>query len=304
VMQNWRRSERRIARPFQVISRCLEGVRLRLTQEEDFEERTAFDATDLGEVSPEFLLAVDPSLLEDPSELSLVIRLADVRLHLSKIVFDTPLEQVPESWVVPTEQRQRFSWTTGVRATVAVVLRKDCRPVVGKPFMRGHWIARKDFSIRRKPTFRSFPIERWTAMDFKRAGLPPETAYWIDFVADDLNQRFEEPSSALRICLRDDVYDALASAEHTKRGRAAESLIATEVLAEALFRGLRQLDAANELEPGSLLHSAVTRVTKATGVSGRDLFEHAKEGNFSTVRAFAQATTRAREQMLNLAKRA
>jgi hypothetical protein len=302
-MPNWRRSETRTVRPFPSVDACLAGVRLKLFPDAGFDERTSFDTSevDLRDVSPEFLLAVDQSVLEASPlaasrdlSLALVIRLADLRLRRSELVFQSELPSLPQTWAVPPDVRNRFSWRFGVDASVALVLRSD-RPVQpGQPFMRGHWVARKDFSIRAKAEPRSFPIERWTGEDFAREGLPRDSVYWIQFIADDLNDRFDDSGEAFRLCLRADVYDALVYAEKTPQARALLSMIAAEILAEVLWRGLGNLDAGEEIEKGGLLHSALARVVKATNTTVETLRKLAEEGELSKLRTFAQATVGAR----------
>lgn len=284
-------------------------MRLKLFPDAGFDERTSFDASevDLGNVSPEFLLAVDHSVLEASPlatshdlSLALVIRFADVRLRRSELVFQSELPSLPETWAVPTDVRNRFSWRFGVDASVALVLTSD-RPIkAGQPFMRGHWVARKDFSIRRKAEPRAFPIECWTPEDFARQGLPRDSVYWIQFISDDLNGRFDDPGEAFRVCLQADVCDAFRYAEETPQARALFSMIVAEILAEVLWRGLSNLDAGEEIERGGLLHSALARVAKATNATQEALRKFVVDGELSSLRTFAQAAVGARRAVARL----
>lgn len=308
-MPNWRRTETRTVRPFPSVDACLAGVRLKLFPDAVFDERTSFDTSEVGlrDVNPEFLLAVEQSVLEasplaaSPDlSLALVIRLADVRLRRSELVLQRELPSLPATWAVPPDVRNRFSWGFGVDASVALVLMAD-RPVqAGQPFMRGHWVARKDFSIRAKAEPRAFPIERWTAEDFASQGLPRDSVYWIQFMADDLNGRFDDPREAFRVCLRADVYDAFDYAEETPQARALFSMITAEILAEVLWRGLRNLDAGEEIERGGLLHSAFARVAKATNATQETLRKFVVDGELSSLRTFAQAAVGARRAVARL----
>lgn len=308
-MRNWRRTETRTVRPFPSIDACLAGVRLKLSPDAGFDERTSFDASEAEsrDVSPEFLLQVDRSALEgsplaasrDPS-LALVIRLADARLRRSELVFESGLQSLPEMWAVPPGVRNRFSWKFGVDLSVALVLTSARSPEPGQPFMRGHWLARKDFSVRAKAEPRAFHIERWTAEDFARHGLPRDSVYWIEFITDDLNNRFDDPRDALRVYLRDDVYDALNDAQEANPGRALCSTIVAEILTEVLWRGLRNLEPAEEIERGGLLHSALARVEKATNATLERLRKLVADGELSSLRTFAQAAVGTRRAVARL----
>lgn len=307
-MPSWRRTESRVVRPFTSVEAALKEVRFRLRAYEEFDDRTSFDASEveLRDIRPEFALHVQAPELEAarplvPADLSLVIRFSDPRLRRSELVFESGLDALPETWSVPPAVQDRFSWKFGLTASVALVLRGNRSPQPGLPFMRGHWIARKDFSVRSTPERRTFPIERWTAEDFARRGLPRDAVYWIEFLTDDLNTRFDDPSDALRVCLRADVYDALVETEDSPSGRAVAKMIEAEILAEVLWRGLDNLESREEIEKGGLLHSALTRVEKATKANReglRKLVTQKKE--LSSLRAFAQAAVDARKDLAKL----
>ena len=308
MRRDWVRTESRIVRPFPSLDECLADVHLRLSPDRDFDGLTSFDASELRDIRPEFRLNIDGLALEvggavAPSDLALVIRLADLRLRRSELVFVSALDAIPESWAVPGSVRARFSWRTGVEATVALVLTEDRPPRAGQPFLRGHWVARKDFAVRPKAAPRSFPVERWTAEDFVKRGLPKDAAYWIDFISDNLDQRFENPGDACRVCLRADVYDALAAAEDTDQGRGVMSLILTEILAETVFRGLRDVTPSADLERGGLLDSVLRKVTRATGTTLDVLHKYVEKGDVASIRAFAQAATDARRNIVRIARR-
>lgn len=306
-MPKWRRSESRVVRPFTSVEAALTDVRFKLRADADFDDRTSFDTSqvDLRDIYPVFDLNVRASSLDtvqplNAADLSLVVRLADFRLRRSELVFESGIEDLPRTWTVDPETKNRFSWKFGLHASVALVLRADRSPQPGLPFMRGHWIARKDFSVRSVPERATFPIECWTAEDFVRRGLPRDTVYWIDFMTDELNARFEDPGEAFRIYLRADVYDVLLSAEESPSGRAVMALIIAEILTEVLWRGLVNLESAEEIEKGGLLDSALARVKKATGANHEALLKVKNRDGLSGLRAYAQAAVEARKELARL----
>lgn len=306
-MPNWRRTESRVVRPFQSVEAALADVRLKLRADAEFDDRTSFDASEveLREIRPEFAFAVQVSALDaarplSAADLSLAIRFSDPRLRRSELIFESGVDALPDTWTVPAAVKDRFSWKFGLNASVALVLRADRPPEPGLPFMRGHWIARKEFSVRSVAERRTFPIERWTAEDFARRGLPRDTVYWIEFMAEDLNARFDDPGEAFRVCLRADVYDALLDAEESPSGRAVMALIKAEILTEVLWRGLENLGQDQEIEKGGLLHSALARVEKATNASQEALRRVTTDKELSTLRTFAQAAVDARKDVARL----
>jgi hypothetical protein len=61
MKRRWERAESRTVRPFVTLSQCLDRVQFRLFADSDFDDRTAFDAADVGsrEIRPEFKLGVE-----------------------------------------------------------------------------------------------------------------------------------------------------------------------------------------------------------------------------------------------------
>jgi hypothetical protein len=79
------------------------------------------------------------------------------------------------------------------------------------------------------------------------------------------------------------------------------SLFMTEILTEVLWRGFENIENNDEIEKGSLLHSAVTSVERATGKNASVIRRVVKEQkDLATLRAFAQATVNAREELIKL----
>lgn len=307
-MMLWKRTESRVVRPFQSVEEALADVRLRLRPNTEFDDRTSFDIAELknGELQPEFCLVVRRCSLDNlrklcSSDLSLVIRLIDPHLHRSELVFEELIDNLPSTWIVPNDVVARFSWKPGFTVSVAIVLRKNKRPEPGLPFMRGQWLARKNFSIVSPRQQRMFPIERWTAEDFSRYDLPRDTVYWMLFTTDNFNSRVDDPADVLRVCIRADVYDLLLNAQDNSYGPAIMSLFMTEILTEVLWRGFENIENNDEIEKGSLLHSAVTSVERATGKNASVIRRVVKEQkDLATLRAFAQATVNAREELIKL----
>lgn len=310
-MPYWYRTETRTVRSFPSVDACLHGVGFGLSQDTVSTETTSFDPNDIepGAFEPRFSLDVDMSALHSSPvaslshSMDLVIRLADARLHRSEIVFRSELGRLPNTWVIPANVRDRFAWKHGVEASVALLMTSN-RPVqLGQPFMRGHWVARKDFSIRAKSEPRALPIERWAAEDFERCGLPGDTVYWVQFNTEELNTRFDDLGAAFRVCVRADVYDALLASEEAPYARAMCSVFAAEIVSEVLWRGLRNLEEGEAIERGGLLHSVVAQCIRKTGAKEQTLRRLATDGEFSSLRTFAQATVGARQFIAKLGAR-
>lgn len=304
MRRDWRRSESRVVRPFAGVEGCLGSVHLRLFSDAEWDDRTAFEVEQdrLSDVSPEFQLDIDKRAKREgrieSNRLSIVVTLRDLHLRRSEVVFEKPLKDVPEFWAPPYDVYREFAWASGVKATVALVLNATRRPTVGEPYLRGHWLERKVFLVRPRSQPHSFPVERWTAEDFAKKKLPKDTAYWVDFLTDDFNRRFDEPGEALRIAFRDDVFDALADKESSPSSRAILALIISEVATDILAKALETVE-SDELDRAGVLYAVLERIRKATGAKREELADYVKNGNRAALRAHVQA---ARSMHRDLAK--
>lgn len=309
-MENWTRTESRLVRPFTSADATLDEVRFKLRANDEFDERTSFDPPDPadGDFQPEFELNFNASSLDNKlkaleQHLSLIIRLSDAPLHRSEIVFEQAIHDLPRTWRIPAESKHRFSWSAGFTASVALVLRHSRNPEPGLPFLRGHWVARKVFRIRSQKQQRAFRIEPWTGDDFARNGLPRDVVYWINFLTDELNQRFDDPGEAFRVYMRNDVFHALCDMEDSNSGRAVLKLISADVIAEIVWRGLKDLAPDEEIEPDGLLGAMIRSVTGKTRTSVEQLRRLASDNDFSSIRAYAQAAVGARLELARLSMR-
>jgi hypothetical protein len=307
MQRQWRRTETRAVRPFLTISQCIDSIQLRLLSSQTFSDDTAFvlRQEDLGNFKPEFRFDINRDSIEvlwpnGSKVLELVIRATDLRLRRSQMIFKQVIDRVPESWEIPQDIFQRLAWTAGVKFTVALVLVSSRTPIPGEPFLRGHWVARKDFSVGLQVQKSIFPIERWTANDFVKHGLPPDSAFWIDFITDDFNRRFEESEEAFRVCFRADVYDALAESQNTVAGKAVMSILFSEITADVLWMGMRSLGLGDELKRGGVINDLVVKILKATNTTQEALSKMARNHDRTSLRAHVQATLATRRDIVKI----
>ncbi|GIW41483.1 MAG: hypothetical protein KatS3mg076_2060 [Candidatus Binatia bacterium] len=269
----WLRSESRVVRPIEVAG-VLSDVRLRLCRGGSFEKpgRLEVRPEDFPKLDPELHLALNVEALSSAAlsplleRLGLVVRLSCRSLRRNYQGLRGDLGNLPERWRVPPTILRALPWKAGVEITVALVAKGWPAGPTLYSVRPGQWLERVDFVIGRTPR-PLFQAERWQREDFERAGLPGDTVYWLQFVSDDLNDVFEEPQDAFRLFIRDDIFDRLKAAENTSSGKAFLAFFYSDIVAEILYRGLRNFD-GGELVEGGLLGKLVRRIERSTG---RDL---------------------------------
>ena len=301
---DWSHGESVIVRPFLAADECLQDVRFRLCPDRPFEVRDTFEASEVNlvTIAPEFQLAVTnglPKKLED--QLALVIRLQDIHLHRSVIHLETPLKDAPATFSIQADDVKKYAWKSGVRAVVTIMQRKDRRRVPEEPFLRGHWIARRVFTVGREAKGRSFPIERWNPKKFAARGLPADTVYWLDLTTRDLNRSFKDPADALTLGIHEEVYDSLAASEQSVGTKATYSMLTSEVYTDLLIAGLMDLGDEAELQRGGVLEALVKRLERATGLTRKKMEAGLKtEDGRAQLRAHVQSMLHARKTLAQL----
>lgn len=298
---DWTHGETVVARPFLSVDDYLKGVKFRLRSDRPFDGKDSYEAQDidLDRLAPEFQLplgeGLPPNLVKG---LSLVVRLQDLNLRRSEIVFEENLDKAPATYAVPTSVAKQYAWKAGVRAIVTVMQREDRKRQAGQPYRRGHWIARRVFHVGRKGKSSNFPIEKWEPHRFEGLGLPSDTVYWLEVMSDDLNQSIKNPNEAFVLGIRADVFDAFAGSEDAS-ARAFNAMLKAEVLTDLLVVGLSNME--GELVKGGLLASLVNRLNRSTDVKVTTLREWSKspEGR-AKIRAHVQTMTQARNTLARL----
>lgn len=301
---DWRRAESRTVRPFTGVDSCLDGVKMRVTPDEIFDDETRFslDKINMETFRPELELNFDHTFLATgpyaSDTLEFVVQVSDRGLKRSKIVFRSNPSSLPAVWSIPDSEMRQFSWSSGAEISVALVLRKSGAFVPGRPFIMGHWVARKNFTIAGKPAISSFPIERWTAREFKAEGLPGDTPFLIQFKSLDFYVRMENPAEYLAVCIREDVYDSLAENEERGIAKAFASLLCAEVMAGIVSSSLSKMKPEDDYEKGSPLDNVLSRIRKSTGFTRQQLEELVAREELTKVKSIALASCGVRKALL------
>ena len=173
----WRRTETRIVRPFIDVEGSLKDVCLRLNADEEWDSnKTTFDVEDIQNhnFQPEFQFGLErtsklPYEIEE-SDVAVVVSLEDIHLHRRQKVLERQLNEIHDlnTWTIPSDICDKFAWTHGIHATVALILNNDREAMGTGPCKRGQWLDRKIFSITSTRSISLFNIQRWTAKQFEK----------------------------------------------------------------------------------------------------------------------------------------
>lgn len=291
------RTETRVVRPFLDISEILKKSELRVEKDGVFSSSETVPIEDIDPKNLEIALKIPlpPTDIEEKNgikreDISIVIIVTDQRLKKSACLFQMKLDEVCEDPYEFTDaQMNMFYWKGNVSIDLAAVLGIE-RPVEpNKPFLAGHWIAKKRFTLNARKDNPAFPIIPLPGEDFaNKFNMPKDTVYFIEYISDTLNVPFSELDNTLRIYIHEDVYNSLLRNENSPSTRLQERIIMTEIFTCILAKYLTSID-AEDLTEDSVIKTLINRVEESTGYGLDSLKGYAKSGGYSELKAIVQS---------------
>jgi hypothetical protein len=304
IKKTWFRKFTRSIRPFKYSEDLLDNVEFRLNDFESFklEPSINVEQLQLDQINLEFKIKIDqPSIQEvlliEPGLLSLNVFIDDSMLKkrgalFSKNINDLDFDENNEC-IITIEKSEilKYSWTTKTKITLAIVLEKNRELTVGKPYLPGHWLAKKEIPITQETDRPRFVFEVVDPQKFKELGLPPDTSYFIKILGDDLNQPIDEVAEIIKIYLSKSVNNVLAKNEGKNLGNSLSDIIGYDLIATILSAGFSDLGEGEELLEDGILFTTADRAARKTGIDRNIIIKWAKEPGAPKLRAMLQSYT-------------
>ncbi|TPL03743.1 MULTISPECIES: hypothetical protein [unclassified Mesorhizobium] len=271
----WHRTEPREVRPFfqlQSAEDSLRSCRIKLFKDSDISDETSFDLDEIAfqkldpivffsVVGPETWL---PSGLE-ASDLELVLVATHPFLKRSEVLASLPLsESLPTDWAISPEILGRFAGGRNLKLTVAICLRYDREPMPGSPFVVGHWLAQKTFSLKSRATPTLFDLRTRTDEEWVAAHFPPKTLYFVEY-AGGIAEESEEDTYVARVYIHIDAHNKLVSSPSL--GDAFQPFLATEIVLSILTESFSEWKSLDTPHSGSPLATLLQQLGKSSPIT-------------------------------------
>lgn len=264
---DWSRTIKRDVRPFVDLPELLEKAELRVEKNGIFSSKETLPVGELDRKDLKIAVKI-PALPDDlemisglrAEDMRLAIVVSDHRLRKSECVKVFSIDEIDDdAYEFSESTMESFNWKGDVKIDLKLVLAADSGPSDGKPFLAGHWISGKRFSLNSANENPSFPIDSWNGEEFEKRGLPADTVYYIDFYPGGLTQPISELESALLVHIHEDVYNILSKNEGKPHTRLAEKILMNEILADVLEQGLIELGDQETSDDG-IINTLVSRL--------------------------------------------
>ena len=288
----WHRSEPREVRPFfqtKSAEHALEGSKIRLFKDADSSSDSKFDINeaDFERLEPTFFPSIARSDLQIPedffNEIDLVIIGRQAVLKRSQVIARWPIHSpIPDEFAVPRNALVELGGGRGTEFTLALCLTADHDRLPGLPFVMGHWIASKTFSMRSLSTPAVFDVQPRTDEEWVAAGYPAKTLFVVDYLGG-IELEADLDSSVARVWLHADAYSSMIG---SAVGPALEPMISVETILTILQTSLVDWKSLETPPPNSPLATVLRQLSK----SGRRL-------SLSDLRDFVQQPSKLRAHL-------
>lgn len=298
--KKWLRTEARTVRPFRYSENLLQKTGFRLYPGDDFIETDSIqkDEIEIDKLHPEIRFDFSPASLTEqlgltPDQVRLIVSIEDRALKQTLLAVNLTIAECAASEIVAIPQNvcRRLSWVGETKVCVAIVLANARKADLGEATLAGNWLARKEVSITRVRDTATFPIAIVPPDWFNSVGLPTETTYYVEMLAEDFNQPCEQLPEMVKVYVNETVNQMLSRAEDSAAGRALVRSIFCDTAATILAVGFANIEPGTELVKNGVLQVVADRLSDATGLERTAITKMAKEPGASKLRALLQTET-------------
>jgi hypothetical protein len=293
----WHRSEPRDVRPFFGVVRAEEAVSKATIRLFDggspaHVDTTSFDLDDIdiARLEP----AVFPELAPvanwiadgyEPGDFELLVLASNMFLKNSVVVKRFSLAaSVPREVPVPREVIEELGGGRNLVLTVAVCLASDREPTPGLPFVKGHWLSKREFTIRGKTNPSFFDIRMRSDAEWVEAGFPPKTLYSVDYIGA-IAEPNDETSNVATVWFHADAYNAMVN---EAIGEAIQPVLGAEIIAQILEASAQEWAELDTPPAGSPLATVVKRLAAGSSISLAEVRRMTEGSGRSRLRALLQ----------------
>jgi hypothetical protein len=294
----WHKSAVRDVRPFfgaASLERILECADMRLFEDAEFTPEPAHV------VEPQHLrklaLSVRPNFDVDSidggslqlDELVLAVTVVQPFLKKTCVVAAVPLSDgLPKEIEIGDEVLNQIGGGGTANIDIALCLSKELPKKPGSPFLLGHWLAKKTFTLRPPKVAEEFDVEPMDDEGWKRMGLPAKTLYHVQYFGG-MNEPATKDRQMAKVHVHIDAYNKLAVESNQRIARPALSMLAAEISCQLLEQSATEWENDDEATPNSPLAAFLKRLSQVQACDLAKLKAWVKEPGTPALRAALHA---------------
>jgi hypothetical protein len=206
-------------------------------------------------------------------------------LKKTQLVATLPLfKGLPPELEINDEILAQLGGGANIDIVAALCLGKRLEKRPGSPFLLGHWLSKKSFSLRMPHAAEEFDIEPTDDETWAKLGFPAKTLYAVEYIGG-MNEPVQKENRTAKVRVHADIFKKLTSESNQKVARPVLGNMAAEIACQMLSASFPDWEDADEITPQSPLSAFVKRIEKLHPCDLEGLKKLVKEPGQSRLRA-------------------
>lgn len=295
---SWRKSASKDVRPFfgaATLESSVDLAEIKVLEDGQFtgDAAIAIEPADADRVSISVRPNISAAALSSDSikkgDLMVAITVLQPFLKKTSVVAQFPVSSVPDEVSIGEEILDPLGGGGNVVVEVALCLGRKLTKKPGSPFLLGHWLSKKSFSLRAPKPADDFNILPMDDKDWLEIGWPAKTMYSVEYLGG-----FNEPSAKDRqlatVRVHSDIHKKLTVEANQKLGKPIMAMLAAEITAQVIVASLLEWGSADdEVVPLSPLSAFLKRIDRIQPTTFAELKRLAAEPGLPKLKALLHA---------------
>jgi len=293
----WRKSATKDVRPFfgtATLESSVELAEIRLYEDGPFMTDTAHAVEPSAAqpldivIRPNLALPADMPMAK--SDLVLAVTAVQPFMKKTIVVYTHKLsETVHDEIAISSDIVDKLGGGSNVTIEVALCLGKQQAKKPGSPFLLGHWLSKKSFTIKAPKLAEDFPIQPMTDDDWKNIGYPAKTFYSVQYIGG-FNEPVAKDSHFAKVYIHADVHKKLTLESAQRLAKPIMASLAAEITGHIIAASFGEWEGVDEPTPNSPLDAFLKRIGRVDPSLTFEKFkEHAKEPGMPRLKALLHA---------------
>ena len=268
---NWRKSAARDVRPFfgvATLESSLHAAQIRLFESADFSDATAYwvEPQDLPKLAIAVRANVNIAGLASAAvqKGDLVLAVTAVQPFLKKTCLIAQLAlnaNVPDEIEIGSEILEQLGGGSNLVVELALCLSKRLPKKPGSPYLQGHWLSKKSFSLKAPKLADEFEIQPMSDEDWKKLGWPAKTLYSVDYLGG-FNEQVAKGQALAKVRVHEDIQKKLTLESNQRLAKPIMASLGADMIRDVLVASLDDWVTAEEVTPNSPLSAFLKRINR------------------------------------------
>ena len=295
---NWRKSAAKDVRPFfgtATLESSLASAEIRLFEGAQFSGETSFLIE--PQDTEKLLVSVRPNLngaalVSDSvkkGDLVLAITAAQPFLKKTCVISTFPVTgTTPDEVEIGSEVLDQLGGGSNIVVEVALCLAKRLPKKPGSPFLLGHWLSKKSFSLKAPKPAEDFDIQPMSDEDWTKMGWPAKTLYSVDYLGG-FNEPAAKDRQLAKVRVHADIHKKLTLESNQRLAKPIMASLAAEITCHVIAASFQDWESADEVAPLSPLSAFLKRINRVQKCSFDELKALAKQPGMPKLKALLHA---------------